>query len=454
MVQSAEPRARNAQPDTRSEVFDLWPDAPTTVAATRLPGVYLADLVLKTLFFSGPSTLDVLSTRLGLMISVIEEITDHLRAQGLVETQVNPDHAGQSYSVMAYRLALTNRGENRTQDVLKRSRYAGLAPVSLEQYTEMALKQSLRRRPATPAQIQQALEPFVLRPDVRETVARTFHSGRAALIYGETGNGKTSLIDAYARSFGDCVLMPGALYLGGQTVRIYDAAVHRLADVRPPASAAGGLLKSDQRSLDRRWLAVRRPVVVVGGELTAQDLELNFDQIAGFYLAPPHLKAQDGIFVIDDFGRQQVSPAELLNRWIVPLEQGYDLLTLVTGEKVRVPFEISVLFSTNLAPQDLADEAFLRRIPYKVRLPGPGEEELAEIARRECRQREIEWDEMGIQALVDAIFSAGRPTAKAVYPRDILTIIEDGARWSGQKARLTPEAIEEACRCYFLMEDL
>jgi predicted ATPase with chaperone activity len=458
MVQSLDARTRPAARKPPDPVLDIWPEAPATLAQTRLPGVYLADLVLKTVYFSGPSTLDVLSARLGVMAAVIEEITDHLRAQGLIETQTNPEHAGQSYSVMAYRFGLTGKGEARTNDVLKRSRYAGLAPVPLEQYVEMTMKQSLRSKPATSTQIQEAIAPFVLRSGVRESVARAFHSGRAALIYGDSGNGKTALVDAYARSFGENILMPGAIYVNGQTVRLYDAAVHKVADIQPPDDAAAetqGLLRGGGvRTLDRRWLAVRRPVVVVGGELTAQDLEMSFDQTSGFYLAPAHLKAQDGIFVIDDFGRQQVSPAELLNRWIVPLEQGYDLLTLVTGEKVKIPFEMSVLFSTNLSPGDLADEAFLRRIPYKVRILGPGEEEMAEIARRECRRHEIDWDELGVQALVDAVFQAGRPLAKAVYPRDILTIIEDGARWSGQRARLTVESIDDACRCYFVMEEM
>ena len=457
MVQSLDTRARPASRPVGDPVLDLWPDAPATVAQTRLPGVYLADLVLKTIYFSGPSTLDVLSARLGVMASVVEEITDHLRAQGLIETQTNPEHAGQSYSVMAYRFGLTGKGEARTNEVLKRSRYAGLAPVPLEQYVEMTMKQSLRARPATSGQIQEAMAPFVLRPGVRDSVARAFHSGRAALIYGDSGNGKTALVDAYARSFGENILMPGAIYVNGQTIRLFDAAVHKVADIQVPdenSVETQGLLRGGVRTLDRRWLGVRRPVVVVGGELTAQDLEVSYDQTAGFYLAPAHLKAQDGIFVIDDFGRQQVSPAELLNRWIVPLEQGYDLLTLITGEKVKIPFEMSVLFSTNLSPGDLADEAFLRRIPYKVRILGPGEEEMAEIARRECRRREIDWDEMGVQALVDAVFQPDRPTAKAVYPRDILTIIEDGARWMGQRARLTPETIDDACRCYFVMEEI
>jgi predicted ATPase with chaperone activity len=291
---------------------------------------------------------------------------------------------------------------------------------------------------------------------VREAVSRAFHSGRPSLIYGDSGNGKTAIVDAYARSFGENVLIPGALYVNGQIIRIYDPAVHRVSDVagldQPSAARANGVLRGTRRPVDRRWLPVRRPVVVVGGELSADDLELAYDTNGGFYQAPPHLKAQDGVFVLDDFGRQQVSPAALLNRWILPLERGYDLLALSSGERMSVPFEMSVLFSTNLSPSDLADEAFLRRIPYKVRLTGPTEGDIAEITRRESRLRGLECDETAVQSFVAAIFRPDRPVPKAVYPRDLLMIIEDGAHFHGESPQLTPEKIAAACDVYFVQE--
>jgi hypothetical protein len=214
------------------------------------------------------------------------------------------------------------------------------------------------------------------------------------------------------------------------------------------------VLKQSTKSIDRRWLSVRRPVVVVGGELNVESLELAYDSIGGFYHAPPHLKAQDGIFIIDDFGRQQVRPDELLNRWIVPLERGYDLLTLTSGERLTVPFETSVLFSTNLSPGDLADEAFLRRIPYKVRIPNPGREQIAEITRRECHRRGLQCDGEGIEAMLAAIFRPELPAPRSVYPRDLLEIIEDSARFRGEAPRLCAEALADASRVYFVAEGL
>ncbi|HZQ36533.1 MAG TPA: ATP-binding protein, partial [Dehalococcoidia bacterium] len=352
------------------------------------------------------------------------------------------------------------RGEQRVASALVRSRYVGPAPVPLEQYIELARSQSLRACPATAEQIYAALDPFVLQPVVRRALARAFHAGRPALIYGDTGNGKTSIVDAYARSFGQAVWIPGALYAHGHTIRVYDSAVHQRIEPAPePAAAAAweprqpvDLLRTESGPPDRRWLRVSRPVVSVGGELIAQHLELSYDAEGGYYQAPPHLQAQDGILIIDDFGRQRLRPEDLLDRWIVPLERGYDLLSLDAGERLLVPFEACVLFSTNLSPTDLADEALLRRIPYKVHIPNPNGQEIAEIARRECTRRGVSVDAPAIDALVKALFRPGQPTPKGVFPRDLLAIIEDGARFDGEPLRLTPETIEDACQVYFVSE--
>jgi predicted ATPase with chaperone activity len=462
MVQTVELRGPLNGAERVDSLEAIWPEAPNTVEETGLSSLFLEELALKTVHYAGPSTLEHIARRMGLSVSIIEDICDSLRSAGLVEAAGVSEHSGQQYSTLGYKFALTGRGEQRAADALTRSRYAGLAPVVLDQYIGLAVRQSLRSAPASPEQISAAMASFVLQPHVRESLAHAFHSGRPALIYGETGNGKTAIADAYARSFVENVLIPGALYVPGHTIRIFDAAVHRRVDPATdrdvPASTdeeidgspEPGILRRVKRAVDHRWLPVRRPVVVVGGELNADGLELAYDETGGFYIAPPHLKAQDGIFIIDDFGRQQVRPEELLNRWIVPLERGYDLLTLKSGESLSVPFETSVLFATNLSPADLADEAFLRRIPYKVRLTNPGEPEMAEITRRECRGRQIECDEAGVEAIVAAIFRPGRPAPKAVYPRDLISIIEDGARYNGRPLVLTPETVADACDVYFL----
>jgi len=202
----------------------------------------------------------------------------------------------------------------------------------------------------------------------------------------------------------------------------------------------------------RRWIQVRRPVVIVGGGLTQESLELSFDPVAHFYQAPPHLKAQDGMFVIDDFGRQRVRPEELLNRWILPMERGFDLLTLHTGESFSVPFEMALMFSTNLRPEDLVDEAFLRRIPYKVHIPGPTREELCEITRRVAASRRLACTPEQIERFVDMLCADPAREPKGVYPRDLIQIIFDIARFEGSEPALTPEMIERAMRVYFIAE--
>jgi predicted ATPase with chaperone activity len=459
MVQSlqAEVRAVDAAAPA-NPLLGIWPEAPKTLADTGLSPLFLEELGLKTIHYAGPSTLDHIARRMGLPVPIVEEIADSMRSAGLVEAVSVSGYAGQQYSVLGYKFALSGRGEQRAADALSRSRYAGLAPVVLNQYVELAVRQSLRSTPATPRQIEAAMAPFVLQAAVRDALARAFHSGRPVLVYGESGNGKTAIVNAYASSFSENVLIPGALYVNGQIIRLFDAAVHRRVEMRtdttetPGVEVDGAILRRAQKTYDHRWLPVRRPVVVVGGELNVESLELAFDVTGGFYHAPPHLKAQDGIFIIDDFGRQQVRPEDLLNRWILPLERGYDMLTLKSGERLSVPFETSVLFTTNLSPADLADEAFLRRIPYKVRLLNPGEEQMAEITRRECERMSVAFDSTGIEALVRAVFRPGLPAPKAVYPRDLLSIIEDGARYHGTALELTAETVADACSVYFVTE--
>src|SRR5579859_2992934 len=459
---AVEPGA-GAAPAAQPAPAEPMPRAPRSVAETGVSPVYLDELALKTIHNAGPSTLDELMRRMGLSLPVVQEVKERLTRRGLIEAAGIPGYAGPDYSTFGYRFSLSERGEQRVAAALQRSRYVGLAPVPIEQYADLARVQSLRACPATADQIYDALSPFVLQSIVRRALARAFHAGRPALIYGDTGKGKTSIVDAYARSFGQAVWIPAALYAHGHTIRVYDSAVHH--QIEPEAApadeapAANGrrpidLLRAESGPPDRRWLRVRRPVVSVGGELVAQHLELAYDAEGGYYQAPPHVQAQDGILIIDDFGRQRLRPEDLLDRWIVPLERGYDLLSLDAGERLLVPFETCVLFSTNLSPTDLADEALLRRIPYKVNIPNPNGQEIAEITRRECDRRGLTVSPAAIDSLVKALFRPGQPTPKGVFPRDLLSIIEDGARFDGAAPELTPEAIEDACQVYFVSEDV
>jgi predicted ATPase with chaperone activity len=325
-------------------------------------------------------------------------------------------------------------------------------PVTLAQYTQVAQKQSLRSTPPSPGRILEALSQLVLSPETVDGLARALHSGRSTLIFGPSGNGKTSILEQYARYTDDSVIIPHALYVHGQVIRIYDAAVHEAAEPEPEPVDDYGLFKPQSRAsrFDQRWLRVRRPVVIVGGELTQESLELSFDPVAHFYQAPPHLKAQDGMFVIDDFGRQRVRPEDLLNRWIVPMERGFDLLTLHTGESFTVPFEIALMFSTNLQPADLVDEAFLRRIPYKVGIPSPNKAEFREITRRVAAKKRVPCTEEQLDYFVETIFANAGREPKGAYPRDLIQVIIDSARFDGSEPALTKDLVDRALRVYFI----
>ena len=426
---------------------DIWPSPPSNLDDLGLSIAMLEDLLLKILYFSGPSITEHVARRSGLSFNLVERILDDLKADHLIEVQ-----SANRFNELSYRYKLTTRGELRANDALERSRYAAAAPVTLEEYTEVARKQSLRTMPSSPGRILEALSQLVLSPETVDNLSRALHSGRSTLIFGASGNGKTAILEHYARYTNDTVIIPQALYVHGQIIRVFDAAVHQRVDVDYEPQDDFGLFKPQSRisRFDQRWVLVRRPVVVVGGELTQESLELSFDPVAKFYQAPPHMKAQDGMFVIDDFGRQRVRPEELLNRWILPMERGFDLLTLHTGESFTVPFEIALMFSTNLRPADLVDEAFLRRIPYKVLIPSPGRNEFREISKRVFTQKRIPFTDAQLEGFIDTIFNTSVREPKGVYPRDLANVMLDSARFEGGHPELTQEQVDRAIRVYFI----
>lgn len=426
----------------------VWPAAPATFNDLGFPPTFLEDLLLKLIHYHGPSTAEVLSRLSGVPFALAAEALADMKHQNYLEVS-SADRFGE----LNYQYRMTGKGDQRAEDALQRSRYANIAPVPLEQYVEIVQKQSLRQTPPSPGRILDALSQFVLDPDTIDNIARALHSGRTTLIFGASGNGKTAIIEQYAAHADDTIIIPYALYVHGQLIRIYDSAVHTRVDDPDEHQDPNSVFKSSARSsrLDQRWVRVRRPVVIVGGELTHESLELSYDPIARFYQAPPHMKAQDGVFVIDDFGRQRIRPEELLNRWIVPMERGSDLLALNTGENFSVPFEIALIFSTNLHPTELVDEAFLRRIAYKVLLPNPKPEAFKEITRRVCNAKRVTYTEEALDYLCGRVYEPDFGyDPKSVYPRDIVQIITDISRFDGDKAMLSKESIERAIAVYFI----
>jgi predicted ATPase with chaperone activity len=436
-------REATAQRDTDS-VF-TFPAAPATVEETGLSPTFLMELVLKLIHYAEIARANQISERAGLPLRLVDELLNALKERKLCELVGSPTSL-----TSGYRYALTDNGRLKAEEALARCRYAGAAPVTLEQYEQVVNGYALERwRPARET-IQKALRSLLLDDKVADLLDRALHSGRCALIFGPSGNGKTHLLDFFVGHLDGTVLVPHALYAYGQVIRMFDATVHVPVDTQEASAPVEGdgepaLSVNGARACDKRWVSIQRPSILVGGELTADCLELGYDPITHFYQAPPHLKAQGGVLVVDDFGRQRVSPKELLNRWIMAFERQRDNLVLRTGESLDLPFHVNLLFSTNLDPASLADEAFLRRMPYKVYMPPPTLSQFREILRRACEECQVDYSEEALDQAIESIRDASNGQLRGSLARDIVSIVVDNAKHDGHAPVLTPQAVVLAC---------
>ncbi len=428
-----EPREPDAEP--------LLPRAPRNLAEVGLSKAFLTDLTLKIIHYSGTPSLAQLQRRLGLGPATVQQIVSTLTEERLIEVMSQSDlYTGN------YRYRLTERGGRRVMEALDRTRYAGPAPVTAEQYTEVMRRLQAQKPETSRSSIKNVLSELVLAPEVADGVARALYSNKAGILYGPSGNGKTSILERFARSLDGVALIPYSIYAYGQPIRVFDPSVHE--QVEEPA--AGNMIKDETR-LDRRWVLVRRPAIVLGAEIGRESLDLAYDPAAKFYQAPPHIKAQGGVLVIDDFGRQRIEARDLLTRWLIALERGWDTLSLATGEKLVVPFSIQLLFSTNLRIKDLADDALLRRILYKVEIPDPRPEDFTEILRRLCRQHRVLVADGVIDHVVQKLYESGaRPHAS--YGRDLLEMIVESASFDGRDPVLDRESFDRVFDLFLARE--
>lgn len=424
------------------------PPPPKSIEGTGLSVSFLIELVLKIIHYTETPTAEYIARILGLPANLTGHILDSMKSDRLVEVI-----STSSYDLTtAYRFRLTDKGEARAEQALERCRYAGAAPVPLAQYEKVISSQSLGQWRPPLDTIREAARALVLDPETADFLERALHSGRSAMIYGPSGNGKTHLLTEFVNLLQGEVLVPYALYVYGQIIRLYDPLVHKRAD-RLGAAPIGGDGAAQGKngaalddSGDRRWVRIRRPGIIVGGEFSAESLELGYDPVARFYQAPKHLKAQGGVLVVDDFGRQKVAPSELLNRWIMALERGRDNLLLRTGESIDVPFSITLLFSTNLDPLDLADAAYMRRIPYKAYVPPVSPAQFSEILRRVVAEEGVQGSESDLQAVTDYLFESAPGSVSGSLARDLVWILVDNARHEGHEPALTVPAIDLAYR--------
>jgi hypothetical protein len=404
------------------------PPAPESIAQSGVGHRLLFDLVLKLLHVEGLSTVSALCARSRLPVALVSDLVDELRQLMLLETLGSH---GRDFAA-ELRYALTSKGHDWAVAALERSQYVGPAPVSLEAFREQVEKQRLTHETVGPAQLTRSFAQLVLPEDLLARLGPAVNSGKSILLYGRSGNGKTAIAEALRDAFSDVIAVPYCIAVDGQIINYFDAHAHEV--VPDPDGDELGLRTGATR--DRRWVACRRPVTVVGGELTLEMLDLVFDPATKFYEAPAHLKATGGVFLIDDFGRQRAAPESILNRWIVPLERGVDYLSLRTGKKFPVPFDGLVIFSTNLTPTDLADEGMLRRLHYKIEVTPPTREEYARIWTLVCAERGIELPDALLPFLEGSLYAEGGVTRAGCHPRYLVDQVAAICDYEGEPLRL------------------
>lgn len=416
-----------------ADTLPVPPRAPETVAEAGVRKSFLEELTLKILYLEGPMFLSQLGERIKFPLHVAGELCNRLKKEQLCMV-TGTDSVGFPH------FEVTVQGRARALELLAANQYAGPAPVSLDSYVQQARMQSVRHIEVHQADVERAYKNLVLDDKTIGQIGTAVNSGSSIFIYGPTGAGKTTIAETLPKVFGsDRVWIPYAIEIDGQIITVYDPLIHRI----PPEPL-------EFLEHDTRWVLCQRPMVMVGGELTIEMLDLEFNPATKFYVGPAQLKANNGILIIDDFGRQRLRPEELLNRWVVPLDRKVDFLTLVGGKKIEIPFELMVVFATNMDPSELADAAFLRRIQTKIKVNNVSPPEFHEIFRRVCQQNGLEYSADLVDEVTQLLQNKFKEPLRACYPRDIVSQILWAARYEGVKPRLTREAALRGMDAYFL----
>jgi predicted ATPase with chaperone activity len=423
------------------------PPALTTIEDSGLTELWLQDLALKIIYFGGYLNGFQVAERIALPFTgIVDHILENLKREKFIEVRRQMGGLGEG----AYQYAITGAGILRAREAMERSQYAGPAPVPIDSYNQAILRQSRGRTTVTQRNMRQALSELVLSQKTFHQIGPAVNSGTSMFMYGPPGNGKTTIARAIGNMRGtDAMYIPYSLYIDGQVIKLYDSVNHQLASDDETTAAGTGSLRSGSRR-DPRWVRIRRPFIVVGGELTMEGLDLVFDDTNKYYEAAFQMKANGGIFLIDDFGRQQVRPRDLLNRWIVPLENRIDYLTLHTGRKIEIPFDVLVIFSTNLPPRDLVDEAFLRRLRHKIEIGDPNYEEFREIFKTVAQTKRVKYSDQGLAYLLQEWYIKPNRKLRASHPRDICDQIIDIARYLNIEPAMSREMLTRAAEAYFV----
>ena len=421
-------------------VTDVQLRAPRTIEEAGLSNDLMTQLVLKTLHFAGELSGTELARRIGLPFMALEPVIRGIKAQHQLEI------SGGALGAPTYVYRITDTGRARAMLFLEQSHYVGHAPVPLEQYRRYmrAFKTSNSQKVDRPM-VRSAFSHLVINQRVLDQLGPAINAGHSMFVYGPPGNGKTVISQAIHKLLDGDIFVPYALEVEGSIIRFFDPVNHEpIAD----DTAASGLDIGE--GSDQRWVRCRRPMVMVGGELSLDQLELAYSPTLGFYRAPVQAVANGGVLVIDDFGRQHCSPRDLLNRWIVPLESRVDFLTLQTGQKFDLPFMTMIVFATNIKPAELVDEAFLRRIHYKIFAESPTKAEFLQIFENCCAEHGLAYDQQVIEHLLNTYFKPRQIQLRGCQPRDLIQQLLSLADYLGESPRVSGDLLEAACAAYFV----
>ena len=416
---------------------DSWvPIEPDDLVAGGLTGGECESLILKILNSRAEATGRCLSEQLKLAFRIIDPLLQSMKQDRLVA------HKG-SASINDYIYQLTDVGRERAKKCAEHCTYCGSAPVPLRDYIDSVKRQSLTNEQPTEEDLQRAFEDLMINHEMMLRLGTAINSGRGMFLFGAPGNGKTSIAERITKAFGETIWIPRALSIEGEVMRLFDPGVHEVMPLPENHSVL------DSRKVDNRWIRIRRPTIVVGGELTMEQLEVSLNRVTNVSEAPVQLKSNCGTLVIDDFGRQRMTTDQLLNRWIVPLEKRYDFLNLANGTKIQVPFDQLIVFSTNLEPKSLVDDAFLRRIPYKIEVIDPDEQSFRRLMKTMAANMEVEYDEAAVDYLLEKHYRAANRKFRCCQPRDLILQILNYCRYTKKPAKLTPENFDFAVGNYF-----
>jgi len=407
---------------------------PKSLANLDVRRAVLEDIALKTLYLSGTLSLLELAERMHLSYEVVDSLFNQLRLEQLCLVTGMTGHVHQ--------IAITAQGRTRAIELLSQNHYSGAAPVAFESYTEQTREQSVKKVEVNAASMHRSFAHLVIDSETLRKLGTALNSGSSIFLWGPAGTGKTTIAETLARVLAqDEVWIPYAVEVDGQIITVFDPSIHK----RVPE------LEPEDR--DARWVLCQRPAVLVGGELTAEMLDLQFNASSKFYVAPSQMKANNGVLIIDDFGRQRLRPEELLNRWVVPLDRRIDFLTLVGGKKIEVPFEMLIVFASNMDPAELVDPAFLRRIQTKIKIGEVSNDQFCEIFRRVATDNSVAYDPSIPRDLIEFIRLSLKQELRSCYPRDIVNQVMWAARYEGRQPHIDRPALKRAIDAFFLSAD-